>query len=952
MILLTGGRFGRGIATATVVVAALITLGCPTPIDMSVAEQLSDGSLPFVSVTSPEDGEVYSQTVTVSGTAQDADGEIRFLTYVVSGTLGVLLEDSPDVTTILSEDTFEFTFSTVGFTGPIELRVTVTDWNDNTASDSISLQYSGSQLSSFTAEPGNKSVTLDWEALPEADSYTIYYTDNGTLPSGSYGSSVDVTEVGYELTGLANGALHTFVLSANADGEPIFWSNYIRSIPLSPFTLAPRVRGEYRKIELEWQEIAGAGEYEVYRATSPDGPYSNYTGTISGTSFTDTGISEGVWYYYKVKPALEGAELSTYNAARSVAIPAAANRVSSILTDYSLSKIAVSGNYAYAAAGSGGMIALSIAEPDAPVEVGSVSTTDAADIETDGSYAYVADRAGGIRIIDVSNPASPAIVASYTGETGTEITDARHLALDTSNSILFVIDRAGGTTLFAIDVSTPATPVTVDSHEDASYLFKSVAVNAAGTDSYVYVVGSNSLLEYPFTLNTFGTAAVYTPAMDEYVPQVVATDGTSIYTISKVPMDLEPPDELQLYTFSGHPSAFANVGKSEETGETISGYAADLTVIGSRVYVVDEFKLHLYDTTDLTDPEYVYSIDTPGRPTGVAATSATMVCLASGTRSFQTVDMNVPGTPTVIGEYVASGVSDVRTRDGYAYVTADTPDRLQVLNVRDLTVPVAAGEAAIDGANGLALTGEYVVVAAGSAGLKIVDIADPSAPAVAGEIGAMAGYLSTVDVKGDYAFAAGSAGLEIFDIADPTSPQVVGIIDADYGGMNDIIIRGGIAYVIDGSYFQRTTLKVVDIADPTQAFLKDEADGVATSLEFFAVSGSFAYITDALGGMLTVNIDSTSGDYLSKYGPVEPDGANPSADGIAVESGYAFVGTTIETSPGTYTKHVAVLDVSDPTNPKPIGYSEALSQAPQLSRLYGEHLFVSTADGLRILQLQ
>ena len=413
----------------------------------------------------------------------------------MTGTLGVLAEEVLDESEIDDTGAFSFSFSTTGFTGPIQLRVESEDWNDNVGAASITLEYSGSQLSSFTADPGNKRITLNWEGLPEADSYTIYYTDNGTLPTQSYGESVDVTETTYELTELSNGAFYTILLSANQDGAPEFWSNYITAIPLSQFTLAPKVRGGYRSIELEWQASTVQPTYEVYRATAEDGPYSNFTGPIEATSFTDTAVTDGVWYYYKVRPVVDGAELSTFNAARTVEIPDGNQHISSIAVPEATRKVALSGNHAYVTAGSAGLLVIDVSNPAAPTLVGSVATTDATDVVIAGSVAYVTDGAAGVRAIDISSPTNPQILDTY--DTG--LTLVKRLDVDPETDVLFVIDDGDtDTTLYALDVSDPTNIQLVDTHVDADGVdFFDIAVaNFSPIVTMIYLSGGSQLHEY------------------------------------------------------------------------------------------------------------------------------------------------------------------------------------------------------------------------------------------------------------------------------------------------------------------------------------------------------------------------------------------------------------------------------------------------------------------------
>ena len=62
---------------------------------------------------------------------------------------------------------------------------------------------------------------------------------------------------------------------------------------------------------LTWNAVSGATSYKVYRATSQNGTYS-LLGTVTATSYTNTGAKAGVTYYYKVK-AVNSAGESAYS---------------------------------------------------------------------------------------------------------------------------------------------------------------------------------------------------------------------------------------------------------------------------------------------------------------------------------------------------------------------------------------------------------------------------------------------------------------------------------------------------------------------------------------------------------------------------------------------------------------------------------------------------------------
>ena len=62
---------------------------------------------------------------------------------------------------------------------------------------------------------------------------------------------------------------------------------------------------------LTWDAVPGAESYNVYRAESEDGPYTRINSTTA-TSYTNTGVRDGVTYYYKVT-AVNGVGESAYS---------------------------------------------------------------------------------------------------------------------------------------------------------------------------------------------------------------------------------------------------------------------------------------------------------------------------------------------------------------------------------------------------------------------------------------------------------------------------------------------------------------------------------------------------------------------------------------------------------------------------------------------------------------
>ncbi|MEO6194080.1 MAG: M14 family zinc carboxypeptidase [Thermoanaerobaculia bacterium] len=75
-------------------------------------------------------------------------------------------------------------------------------------------------------------------------------------------------------------------------------AQYCDAVPGAPSGLAATPGNG--QISLSWTAASGATEYNVYRGTASGGPYTPIQSNIAGTSFTNTGLTNGTTYYYVV----------------------------------------------------------------------------------------------------------------------------------------------------------------------------------------------------------------------------------------------------------------------------------------------------------------------------------------------------------------------------------------------------------------------------------------------------------------------------------------------------------------------------------------------------------------------------------------------------------------------------------------------------------------------------
>ena len=90
--------------------------------------------------------------------------------------------------------------------------------------------------------------------------------------------------------------------------------------PQTPTNLT--AHGADSKVVLSWSAALGATRYNVKRSATPGGPYSSINSSVHGTTFTDTGLTNGTTYYYVVSASNSQGESGDSNEASATpAIP-------------------------------------------------------------------------------------------------------------------------------------------------------------------------------------------------------------------------------------------------------------------------------------------------------------------------------------------------------------------------------------------------------------------------------------------------------------------------------------------------------------------------------------------------------------------------------------------------------------------------------------------------------
>ena len=155
---------------------------------------------------------------------------------------------------------------------------------------------------------------LTWNAVEGATSYRIY---RSTAKGSGYSLLGTTTATSYTNTGAKAGTTYYYRVKACNDAGLSPYSNIVSGQvkTVTPKPAAPVVKignsASSGKPMLTWNAVSGATSYKVYRATSKSGTYS-LLGTVTATSYTNTGAKAGTTYWYKVK-AVNSAGESAYS---------------------------------------------------------------------------------------------------------------------------------------------------------------------------------------------------------------------------------------------------------------------------------------------------------------------------------------------------------------------------------------------------------------------------------------------------------------------------------------------------------------------------------------------------------------------------------------------------------------------------------------------------------------
>ena len=258
----------------------------------------------------------------------------------------------------------------------------------------------------------------------------------------------------------------------------------------------------------------------------------------------------------------------------------------------------------------------------------------------------------------------------------------------------------------------------------------------------------------------------------------------------------------------------------------------------------------------------------------------------------------------------------------YAYVAGDL-NKLAVVDISDPSNPALIASTTVGVSPwSIYVSGRYAYTANSTSNtISVVDISNPSAPTQVATTSVGSDPYS-VYVSGQYAYTAnrGSNSISVVDISNPAAPRQIATTSVG-SNPTSIAVSGRYAYTANNG---SSNISVVDVSNPT-APLQLATVTVGVTPRSIAVSGRYAYVVSQSGIFSVVDISNPSA-------PTQVATTSAGTLGLYLSGRYAYVTNHSSDS-------VIVVDVSNPLAPTPVK-TAGVEDAPYSIFVSGRYAYV------------
>ncbi len=351
--------------------------------------------------------------------------------------------------------------------------------------------------------------------------------------------------------------------------------------------------------------------------------------------------------------------------------------------------------------------------------------------------------------------------------------------------------------------------------------------------------------------------------------------------------------------------------------------------------------LNIVDVSDPLHPTFQQEIDLPHRERAI--TVAGDYAFLGSFRTLLVLDISGP-TPVRVGEVTVGNpeddfIGDIVVRDHFLFLSSNYGG-VKAVDVSDPTAPFVVGEIGTgDRSLGIADAGNCVLVADCLAGLQVMAAMNPQT-AGASPAGGITEAIHDIAVAGNILFAANSdSGLVVADISLPENPAPLALV-ATPGSVRSMRLDSDRLYLACQRTYGATPtgrLQIVDIANPENAAPLGDVPlpGWMLAVE---VAGQYAYVAAGDRGLQVVDVSDPRAPVL-----VTSLATPRYAMDVAVKENRAYI--------AGFDGGFQVVDITDPRVPAYLGSSPTFGNAFAIE-LVGDRAYVGGGSGgMRIFDI-
>jgi hypothetical protein len=570
------------------------------------------------------------------------------------------------------------------------------------------------------------------------------------------------------------------------------------------------------------------------------------------------------------------------------------------------------GDYAFAATSFGFKI-YDISDASNPLEITDVPTPGITkSLCTDGDYLFVADQGNGLLIYDLADIYNPTLLDN--------LESAQNIrSIYPRGSYLYAAVEEEG--LMIVDYSDPnnlelVTTAYLGGEVWGSYAYGNwlyVAQGSAGMGVYNLTDPENPLCSLIWNTTGGNCHDLFIFPTGNYLALADFQNGVYI-------LDLQYPEV---------PTWYAT--------DTLANYLAT-NVSGGLYYGVCGWYGQGVQTFDFSGAQLGYL--TIGEDCLGAFKIGDYIYVTLGNAGLRVVNCQSPSNLFVETDLPsASGVVSLDVRDNIAYV-ASLDEGLTVLDVSNLQSPSLVEVIPTGGWGKDALVsddGNYLYVADFQAGINVFSLADPLHPVWIRTVTTVPGDgCHSLDLHNGVLYVTVyNAGLNVFDLTDPTNPQLTWHSSDTTEYYRELALSENGQYLF--AVAEENGLMVYSIYGSDSITYQYTTHCVNHPYDI-QIKGNFAYVADLEKGLYVLNIANPA--YIFKVDSLPAQDAGAAV--TLIDNDHVLL--------SDWTKGVAVVDVSDPTNISEVGRCETPGNAWK-AWSDGQHVILADMFDIAVIDL-